>query len=59
MEDIHSIISEGFRNKSDEENYKKVKLLDFLYCQTIAETIIEFDKKYNEFHSSSEPGEKE
>ena len=59
LEDIHPIISEGFRNKSDEENYKKVKLLDFLYCQTIAETIIEFDKKFNEFHSSSEPGEKE
>ena len=59
LEDIYPIIKEGFRNKEDKEQYEKASLLDFLYCQTIAEKIIEFDKKYNEFHSSSEPGEKE
>ena len=59
LEDLESIITDGFRHKEDKENFEKVKLLDFLYCQTIAEKIIEFDKKYNEHHSASEPGEKE
>lgn len=59
LEDLHPIIVEGFRNRADKEKFEKVRLLDFLYSQTIAEKIIEFDKKYNEFHSSSEPGEKE
>ena len=59
LEDLESIISDGFRHKEDKEKFEKVKLLDFLYCQTIAEKIIDFDKKYNEYHSASEPGEKE
>ena len=50
----------GYHNSVlEKENFEKAKLLDFLYCQTIAEKIIEFDKKYNEHHSASEPGEKE
>ena len=59
LEDLHSIIVEGFRHREDKEKFEKVRLLDFLYSQTIAEKIIDFDKKYSEFHSSSEPGEKE
>ncbi len=59
LEDIYPMIKEGFRNREDKEAFEKVRLLDFLYSQTVAERIIDFDKKYAEHHSSSEPGEKE
>ena len=55
LEDLHAIIREGFKNKEDEVNYEKARLLDFMYSNTIVDAIIEFDQKYNEYHASKQP----
>lgn len=59
LEDIYPTIIHGFRNKDNTEEYEKSSILEFIYSQTVAEQIIKFDKKYNEFHSESQPAEQE
>ena len=58
LEDLSDIISDGFKNKKENpEAYEQAKLLDFIYWQLGIEQIVEFDKKYYEKHSGSQPGE--
>ena len=60
LEDLSEIISAGFKKiKEDPEAYENARTLDFIYCQLGIEDIIEFDKKYNEKHAGTQPGNNE
>ena len=59
LEDIYPMIRNGFSNKAKCDDFERIKTLDFLYNQTIADDIIEFDKKYEEVHSTKQPNKNE
>ena len=60
LEDVSSIVSEGFkRKKEDPDAYEFARLLDFIYWQLGIENIVEFDKKYAEKQSKNQPGSEE
>ena len=60
LEDIRPLIKEGFRRRNeDNEQFEKIKALDFFYHNSVSDHIIEFDKQYSKFHSGSQPGKTE
>lgn len=60
LEDLSAIISKGFKNKKENpEEYEQARLLDFIYWQFGIDLIVDFDKKYSEKQSDSQPGDTE